>query len=149
MGPALESLHKTPATWVANHATRCLTLVVLLSLVVSGTAQQTGTLSKTAAAVKQKAESLAPQAAITVVRKDTEEEFGTFVSNDAGSFTLYDVDLKRNVTLQYSEVNKIKDGYGGYNSFQHRHTDRTKNLVIVAVVLGGLAALIAVAAASK
>ena len=104
---------------------------------------------KQTAVVRQKASHLSPQAPISVVRFDAEEEFGRFVSSDAESFTFYDIDQKTNVTVRYEAVKKIKDGYGGYNHATQRHVDRRKVFIITAVVIGGLAVLIAAAAAAK
>jgi hypothetical protein len=59
------------------------------------------------------------------------------------------VDSHVQVTLKYVDVKKIKDGYGGYNSFRQRHTDRTRAMVIGVVVVGALVALVAVAASVK
>lgn len=59
------------------------------------------------------------------------------------------MDQKQDVTLKYDDVKKVKDGYGGYNSIQGKHTDRTKRLVIVLVVVGVLGAVIGAAAAAK
>lgn len=112
-------------------------------------AQQVAPLSAKAAAVKQKADHLSPRAPISVVRLDADEEFGTFLSNDQEGFTFYDIDRRADVTLKYETVKKIKDGYGGYNYAVHRHVDRERNLVIAAVVLGGLAVLLVAAAAAR
>ena len=112
-------------------------------------AQQTAPLSKSAIAVKQKAESLAPRAHITVVRIGAPEEFGHFISYDQESFTFYDIDQKQNVTLKYEDVKKIKDGYGGYNSIQGKHIDRSKRLIVVLVTVGVIGAVIGAAAAAK
>lgn len=106
-------------------------------------------LSKKEAAIKRKVNQLAPGAPISVVRIDSQEEFGRFVSGDQQGFTFYDVDRKAEITLNYAEVRKIKDGYGGYNSAQQRHTDRTKAILIMLVVAGALGGLIGAAAAAK
>lgn len=82
-------------------------------------------------------------------RIHAEEEYGDFVSSDQQGFTFYDVDRKAEVTLKYAEARKIKEGYGGYNSVQQRHTDRTKTLLIVLAVAGALGALIGAVAAAK
>jgi hypothetical protein len=77
------------------------------------------------------------------------EEFGNFVSSNQEAFTFYDIDRKRNVTLPFEEVRRVKSGYGGYNSVQRRHTDHTKGLIISLIVIGSLGALIAAAAAAQ
>lgn len=128
---------------------KAISVVLIFALSQASIAQQTTPLSKSEAAVKQKVEKLSPHAPISVVQFHAEEEFGTFVSSDQAGFTFYDIDRRTNVTVRFSDVRKIKDGYGGYNSIQRRHTDHTKSIVIALVVIGGLAALITVAAESK
>ncbi len=123
-------------------------LVLVFGLVAMCGAQQAAPLSKAEQAVKRKAGSLSAHDRISVIRIHAAEEYGDFVSSDEGGFTFYDVDEKRNVTLRYAEVRKIKDGYGGYNSLRHRHTDRRRALIVGAAVLGGLLVLAIVAGAS-
>ena len=134
--------------WFGSSVLRVWIVSIVLGLVVSDCRGQQQPLSKRAAEVKRKAESLSPGAKITVVRIQAREEFGSFVASDQDSFTFYDVDSKSNVTLSYADVRKIKDGYGGYNSFRATHTDRTKNIVIAAIVLAGLIGLVFVGARS-
>ena len=74
---------------------------------------------------------------------DAPEEFGTYLAMSEDEFSFYDVDLKTDVHLKYESVRRVKNGYGGYNTVRHRHTDRTRGLlvtgaivVVVAVVLG-------------
>lgn len=126
-----------------------LAVLFLLTTTLPGISQQAAPLSRRAAAVREKAKSLSPHAAISVVPEQGEEEFGNFVSSGPQSFTFYDIDRKTEVTFDYVNVRKIKDGYGGYNSVRRRHTDRTKALIIRFAVLGGLAALIVAAAAAQ
>ena len=129
---------------------KVVALVLVFALTVASSAQQAGSpLSKQAGAVKRKADHLAPHAPISVVRINAGEEFGDFISNDAESFTFYDIDRKTEVTLRYAAVRKIKDGYGGYNSVRGRHTDRTKALIATVVVLGVIGGLLAAVATAK
>ncbi len=128
---------------------RRIAALLLFALPVTSFGQQAPALLVRGAAVKQKAGQLSPGARISVVRVHGLEEFGTFVRNDDVEFTFYDVDLHRDVSLAYDEVKKIKDGYGGYNPPNHRHVDRDKNLIVAAVVLGGLVVLVIAAAAAK
>jgi hypothetical protein len=124
--------------------------VLLISLVtLTSSAQQALPLSKKAAAVKRKADTLTPRAEISVIPIHAEEEYGNFVSGNAEGFTFYDVDRKIEVTLKYADVRKIKDGYGGYNSLRGRHTDRTKATIVAVAVIVGLGALIGAVAAAK
>ena len=126
-----------------------LTALLIPLLALTGTAQQVAPLSKNAAAVKRKADTLRLHAPISVIPIHGEEEYGNFLSSDAEEFAFYDVDRKTEVTLKYADVRKIKDGYGGYNSVRGRHTDRTKTIIVVVAVIGGLGALIGAAASAK
>ena len=121
---------------------------LIFSFAVTSRAQQAASLSPRAAAVKQKADYLSAGDRISVVRIDADEEFGTFVANDQEGFTFHDVDRKTDVTLKYDTVKKIKNGYGGYNSINHRHVDRRRNLIVAAVVVVGLVVLIVAAGRS-
>ncbi len=128
---------------------RILTALLIPFLALTSTAQQVAPLSKKAATVKRKADTLSLHAPISVTPIHGEEAYGNFVSSDAEEFTFYDVDRKTEVTLKYADVQKIKEGYGGYNSVRGRHTDRTKTMIIVIVVAGALGALIGAAASAK
>lgn len=128
---------------------RILVVLLISLLALTGNAQQAAPLSKTAAAVKRKADTLAPHARISVISIHAEEEYGNFVSSDAEGFTFYDVDRKTEVTLRYADVRKIKDGYGGYNSVRGTHTDRTRATIVVVAVVVTLGALIGAVVAAK
>jgi hypothetical protein len=128
---------------------RILIVLLICLLTHTSNAQQAASLSNKAAAVKRKADTLAPHAPISVISIHAEEEYGNFVSGNAEGFTFYDVDRKTEVTLKYADVRKIKDGYGGYNSLRGRHTDRTKTIIVVVAVIGALGALIGAVAAAK
>lgn len=128
---------------------RILTALLIPFLALTTSAQQIAPISKKAAAIKRKADTLSPHSPISVVPIHGEEEYGNFVSRDAEEFTFYDVDRKTEVTLKYVDVRKIKDGYGGYNSVRGRHTDRTKTIIVVVAVAGALGTLIGAAASAK
>ena len=128
---------------------RILVVLLVSILALTSSAQQAAPLSKKAAAVKRKADTLTPHAPISVIPSHAEEEYGNFVSSDAVGFTFYDVDRKTEVTLKYADVRKIKDGYGGYNSIRGRHTDRTRAIIVVVAVIGALGAVIGAVAAAK
>jgi hypothetical protein len=128
---------------------RILAGVLICLLALTASAQQTSPLSKKAAEIKRKADTLSPHSAISVIPIHGEEEYGNFLSSGAEELTFYDVDRKAEVTLKYAEIKKIREGYGGYNSLRGRHTDRTKTTIVVVAVVGALGALIAAAASAK
>src|ERR1700722_3591268 len=94
--------------------------------VTSDSSQQSAAPLKRTIAVKEKVGRLSPQAHISVIPLQGEEEFGTFLSSDQEGFTFHDIDRKIDVSLKYEDVRKVKDGYGGYNHSAGKHTDRTK-----------------------
>ncbi len=124
-------------------------VLIFLLMLASADAQQPASPSKTATKVKAKVETLTPQAHISVIPVQGEEEFGAFSSREANGFTFYDVDRKTEVSFRYEDVRKVKDGYGGYNHLRRRHTDRTKAFVAGAVVVGSLVALIVAVALAR
>lgn len=128
---------------------RALSAVLIICLAVTANAQSGPHLSKKAEAIKHKADTLAANARISVIPLHGPEEFGVFLSRDQEGFTFRDIDSKIDVTMKYSEVRKLKNGYGGYNSIKGRHTDRTKAIVVTVAVLGALGVLIGAAAAAK
>lgn len=130
-------------------AGKALAAFLISILALTSNAQQLAPLAKKEAAIKRKVDQLAPHAPISVVPINSQEEYGRFVSSNQEGFTFYDVDRKAEVTLKYVEVRKIKNGYGGYNAFQQRHTDRTKSMLIVLAVAAALGGLIAAAATAK
>lgn len=129
-----------------------LRIVVALTLTCSvpiGFAQQTSVLNKRDTALKRKADSLAPQAHISVIPLRGEEMFGNYISNDQQGINFYDVDSKLTVNLGYSDILKIKKGYGGYNFIHKKHTDRDTSRTVVLLFAGILGAVIVAAAVSK
>jgi len=62
------------------------------------------------------------------------------------SFSLYEVDEKRTVTVSYEEVKKVRQGYGGYNSISGRHVDSVRSRIAM-IVMGGLLVAVVIAVA--
>ena len=109
-------------------------LIALIPLTT--TAQQASALSKQAAEIKRVADNLDPGSRISVIPFHGAERFGEFISSGSESFTFHDVDDKTDLTLKYSEVRKLKHGYGGYNSVSGKHTDRKRGIIVAAVIMG-------------
>src|SRR5450631_1857526 len=122
--------------WHTRSLSRLLAALLILCMTWTSSAQQAPSLSKKAEGAKQKIESLAPNAEITVIPLHGQKEYGSIVSHDEQSFTLYDLDLKANVVLKYAEVKKVKDGYGGRSSFAAKHPQVKKGVIVAVVILG-------------
>ena len=98
--------------------------------------------------MQNKAATLAPDARISVIRLGGLEQFGKFRGRDAEALTFFDVDRKREFTVPYAQIRKLKEGYGGYNFVRGTHTDATRELwtsLAVLSVLLGLVLFVAVA----
>ena len=128
---------------------RFVAVLLIVALGMSGSAQETPALSKKALAIKHTADSLTPHSRMSVIPTQGDEEFGEFLSNNQEGLTFLDVDRKIEVTLRYADIRKIKKGYGGYNNATGTHIDRTKSLVVVALVVGAIGALLAAVATAK
>ena len=81
---------------------------------------------------------MSPGSRISVIPFHGAERFGAFVSNGSESFRFHDVDDKTDVTLKYSDVRKLKQGVGGYNSVSGKHIDRKREIIVAGVILGVL-----------
>jgi hypothetical protein len=130
------------------------TLIVFglcLALTVSATAQQAPlapvSLSKRAEKVKTAIGKLHPGDKLSVIPANGAEEYGALLSSTDSAFTFHDVDTDADVAFRFEDVRKVRDGYGGYNNFAHKHVDRTRSRIAVACVLGGLAVVLGVALA--
>jgi len=105
-------------------------------------------LSPEAQKVHAKVLTIPPGTKISVIRKQGPETYGTLVSTDETTLTYHDVDENFEKNVTYEEIRKVKVGYGGYNSVQHKHTDRTKGLIIGVIIAGALIGLMFAAAGS-
>lgn len=132
-----------------NVLSKVVALVLLVATSLTASAQQAPTLSKKAQAIKHKIDGIAPNSPISIILIHGGEAYGEYLSNDPAGFTFHDIDHKADITLKYSDVLKVRNSYGGYNSARGKHTDRTRALVITVVVLGGIGALIGAVAAAK
>ena len=86
---------------------------------------------------------------ITVVFLHSAERYGTYQSSRQDDFTFYDVDQNVDLTIQYAEVKKVKNGYGGYNSVSHTHTDHTKAYVGIGIATSVIVGVVIAVAAAK
>jgi hypothetical protein len=86
---------------------------------------------------------------ISVVFLHAAERYGTFQSSRQNDFTFHDVDQNVDVTFPYADVRKVKNGYGGYNSFTHTHTDHTKAYIGIGIATGLIVAVVVAAATAK
>jgi hypothetical protein len=106
-------------------------------------------LSTGAAKVRAKITSLSPGTKLTVLMKNKEEYHGDLQESDQQSFSLYGVDEKQNLVIQYEDVKKVRLGYGGYNSVSGRHVDPFRSHIAVIAVVASLVVIVALIASAK
>ena len=127
--------------------------IACIGFALTSTAQNasapTAALSPQAAKAKTTVSRLTPGDKLSVIEVSGMEEFGTLTAATEETFTFHNVDTSIDRTLRYEDVSKVRPGYGGYNSFTHRHTDNHKRLIAGVVVLGGLVALFVLVATQR
>lgn len=67
--------------------------------------------------IKWKVRSLGIAARVTIILNSGNERYGSVELIDDDSFQLAEVDLKQVFTIGYSEVKKVREGYGNTNRF--------------------------------
>jgi hypothetical protein len=85
---------------------------------------------------------------ITVNLRSGPEYYGSVSRIDTDDFSINEVDQRREITLRFSEVKRVRAGYGSTRNIRGaRIHPRTRWIVMLAVV-GGLLTLVFVAVAS-
>jgi hypothetical protein len=85
---------------------------------------------------------------ITVYMPDGQEYYGAVSRIGTDDFSVDEVDQRREVTLKYSDVKKVRSGYGSGRAINGRRIHPTKRLWVMVAVVGGLLTLVLVAVAS-
>ena len=124
------------------------TCLFLCASVAQG--QQRGVLlSPPAVKIRAAIRSLPLGQEVTVLMKGKPSYHGDLREAGDSSFSLYEVDEKRTLTIGYEDVKKVRRGYGGYNSVIGRHLDPLHSRIAVIAVLGSLVAIVVAVALAK
>jgi hypothetical protein len=67
--------------------------------------------------IKSKLRSLGIASRVTIILNNGNERYGSIERLDEDSLQLAEVDLKQVFTVSYSEVKKVREGYGNPNQF--------------------------------
>ena len=97
-----------------------IALVLVCTVAVNATQGQSKTNSREdrrVEEVKRKVRTLGIASRVTVKLNNGNERYGSIERIDADSFQLAEVDLKQVYTVSYSDVRKIREGYGNPNQF--------------------------------
>lgn len=85
---------------------------------------------------------------LTVIMKDGSEYCGALLATNDRGFVVDEVDLKKQVTIQYEEAKKVLNGYGGKNSVTGHRVHAVRARIITIAVIGGTLLILLVALAT-
>ena len=99
--------------------------------------------------LKQQVEKIGIGKKITVIRLDEREFYGSVSSIEPDGFQIDDVDLKQTVSFKYTELKKVRKGYGGKNYAVGKRVNPRRSLLWTAAILGGLALILGIGLSDK
>jgi len=115
-------------------------------LLVQSLAAQTSPVEK----IRQQVGKIGNLGNVTVSMRDGHEYYGWIIQVAGEDFSIIEVDLKREISLRYHDVKKVREGYGtSRNLYGRRIHPRTQLIVTLAVVGGLFAFVFAVVASDK
>jgi hypothetical protein len=95
--------------------------------------------------LKQRVEKIGVGKKITVIRLDGREFYGSVSNIETDGFQIYEVDLRQPLDFKYTELKKVRKGYGGKNYAVGKRVKAGNNLLYGAAVLGALFLILGVA----
>jgi hypothetical protein len=98
--------------------------------------------------IHQQVDRIGSLGTITVKMRDGQEYYGTVAKIDATEFTVNEVDVHREITLRYPDVDKVRSGYGNTRGIAGRRIHPRTRLIVALAVVGGLLALVFIAVAA-
>jgi hypothetical protein len=81
---------------------------------------------------------------ITVILTSGEERYGSVSDIGNTSFEIVEVDLRQKMTIDYTDVKKVRSNYGGKNYISGKRPDPKWGLIAGAAIFGTLLILLAV-----
>lgn len=99
--------------------------------------------------IKQKVEQLGIGNRVTVVLLNGNEYYGAITEAAGESFELSEIDLNQKITITYSEVKKVRSGFGNSNPYNGRRWHPGWHIAAVLAVVGTTVALIVAGAAAS
>ncbi len=85
---------------------------------------------------------------ITVSMANGSEYYGSVSRIGADDFAVKEVDQRREITLRYSEVKKVRANYGTTRNIRGQRIHPRTRLIVTLAVVGGLLALVFIAVAA-
>jgi hypothetical protein len=120
----------------------CWSLALLL-----GTGTATGQ-SRQADKIHQQVDKIGVLGNITVSAAGGQEYYGSVSRIGPNDFSINEVDRRREITLRYSEVQRVRASYGTTRNISGKRIHPRTKLIVFLAVVGGLLTLVFVAVAS-
>lgn len=99
--------------------------------------------------IRQKVETLGIGSRVTVVLRNGNEYYGAIAGASAESFELSEIDLKQKLAIAYSDVKKVRSGFGNPNQFNGKRWHPGWHIAATLTVVGLTVALIVAGAAAS
>jgi len=77
----------------------------------------------------------------SVIMLTGKEYYGAISMIESDSFEITEVDLKQRMAFDYKDVNKVRKGYGGWNSIAGKRVNPRTSMIAGIAVVGGLVGL--------
>jgi len=94
--------------------------------------------------IKENVDKIGIGGRITVILNTGEERYGTVSDIGTTAFEIAEVDLKQKVSIDYTEVKKVRHNYGGKNYISGKRPDPKWGLIAGVAIFGTLLILILV-----
>jgi hypothetical protein len=99
--------------------------------------------------IKQKAEALGVASRVTVVLRNGNEYYGGISQIGDDSFELSEIDLKKEITIAYTDVKKIRSGFGNPNKFNGKRWHPGWHIAAAAAAAGSFVVLLILGATAS
>jgi hypothetical protein len=86
---------------------------------------------------------------VTVVLRHGNEYYGSIGDATADSFELLEIDLNQKITIAYSDVSKVRSGFGNPNPFNGKRWRPAWHIAGIAIAVGLTVVLVAVGASAS
>jgi hypothetical protein len=119
----------------------CWFLALVLASAAAGQTQRTDK-------IREQVRKIGVLGNITVSVASGSDYYGSVSQIGADDFTINEVDQRRQITLRYSEVRKVRAGYGLTRNIRGQRIHPRTKLIVSLAVIGGLLALVFIAVVS-
>jgi hypothetical protein len=99
--------------------------------------------------IKREVESLGKGSRVTVVLRNGNEYYGAIGETTEDSFELLEIDLNQKITIAYSEVSKVRSGFGNPNPFNGKRWRPAWHIAGIAIAIGLTVVLVAAGASAS